>query len=80
MNQNFGPGKNTANNTHADAVAADKAFQDELVRQFGKKAGDFRYRGDCHDESTSKACRAFKAAAKALNDVMRQVNAPEGDK
>lgn len=71
MNQNFGPGKTTGHNAYAAACAADKAFQAELKRQFGERAGDFRYRRDCHDMKTAEARDAFKAATAAMRDAMR---------
>lgn len=48
---------------YAIAVKADKEFQDQLVRQFGKaNAGEYRYQSKRHDAATAAAREAFKAA------------------
>lgn len=64
-------GKQTTESAYEAACKADNAFQSELARQFGNRAGDYRYRNDCHDMKTAEARAAFKAATSAMRDAMR---------
>jgi hypothetical protein len=57
-----------ANELRIAAYAADDAFQAELVRVYGKRAGDMRYQpNDFEDEALIKAHEAKRAADEAMH-------------
>ena len=45
------------------AYAADDAYQAELVRVYGKRAGDMRYQPNCFEDAALIAARDAKVAA-----------------
>lgn len=50
-------------------MAADERFSVECRRQFGSKAGDYRYCNDAHDDATAVARDAFHAAGAAYHEA-----------
>jgi hypothetical protein len=57
-----------ANELRLAAYAADDAFQAELVRVYGKRAGDMRYQpNDFEDAALIKAHEAKRAADEAMH-------------
>lgn len=52
----------TTHKLYQAAIAADKVFHDNCVRQFGDAAGDKRYQPQLHDEETRAAGDAMQRA------------------
>ncbi len=58
---------------YKSAIDADKAFTDNLVRQFGKNAGDKRYQPRYHDTATHAAWVEFHRAMEAWLPLARTI-------
>ncbi len=59
----------TISELHTAAVAADATFQAELVRVYGKRAGDARYQYRHNDAAVAAAAQAYREAAAALHEA-----------
>lgn len=58
------------------ALEADKRFQAQVIRQFGRKnAGTMRYIASKHDDDTRKAATEYWEAANAMLDEMKATRA-----
>jgi hypothetical protein len=60
---------------HAALMQADGEFQTELVKRYGRNAGDMRYRSDLHTPKLKTLADRYVKACNAWRDTFRAANA-----